>query len=151
MNVCMYVMSPKVMETRLCVCVYVFCAGVHCDSVCEEGHWGPNCSYSCTCENGGSCSPEDGTCVCAPGYRGTNCRRSKEALQTQKHISAHTHCTSANVTAVQRWKKTSNPKIYNNTSEKSVEFYVTVLNVLELQSTAKNGTFVRAMCSCIIL
>ncbi|XP_070985541.1 multiple epidermal growth factor-like domains protein 11 [Oncorhynchus clarkii lewisi] len=48
---------------------------VNCDSVCVEGRWGPDCSYSCTCENGGSCSPEDGTCVCAPGYRGTSCRR----------------------------------------------------------------------------
>ncbi|PWA23322.1 hypothetical protein CCH79_00018918 [Gambusia affinis] len=49
---------------------------VHCDSVCSEGLWGPNCSSSCSCENGGSCSPEDGGCVCAAGYRGTNCRRS---------------------------------------------------------------------------
>ncbi|CAB1338888.1 unnamed protein product [Coregonus sp. 'balchen'] len=37
--------------------------GVHCDGVCVEGRWGPDCSYSCTCENGGSCSPEDGTCT----------------------------------------------------------------------------------------
>lgn len=83
----------------LCVCMCVcFCAGVHCDSVCEEGRWGPNCSYSCTCENGGSCSPEDGTCVCTPGYRGTNCRRSKE---TQQHtIHTHTHSST-----VQKKKK----------------------------------------------
>uniref|UniRef100_A0A3B3WUD0 EGF-like domain-containing protein n=1 Tax=Poecilia mexicana TaxID=48701 RepID=A0A3B3WUD0_9TELE len=40
-------------------------AGVHCDSVCSEGLWGPNCSSSCSCENGGSCAPEDGSCVCA--------------------------------------------------------------------------------------
>lgn len=69
----------------------VFSAGVHCNSVCEEGHWGPNCSYSCTCENGGSCSPEDGTCVCAPGYRGTNCRRSKEILYYNTYTFQHKH------------------------------------------------------------
>ncbi|CAB1436171.1 unnamed protein product [Pleuronectes platessa] len=57
---------PDLLQVKLCV---------GCDSVCEEGRWGQNCSSSCTCENGGSCSPEDGSCVCAPGYRGTNCRR----------------------------------------------------------------------------
>lgn len=72
--------SPPV-STRLC-------AGVHCDSVCPDGRWGPNCSYSCTCENGGSCSPEDGTCVCPPGYRGTNCRRGKEG-PSQPHKQTH--------------------------------------------------------------
>lgn len=52
-------------------------AGIHCDNVCPQGFWGPNCSFSCSCQNGGSCSPEDGTCVCAPGYRGTSCKRSE--------------------------------------------------------------------------
>ncbi|KTG31121.1 hypothetical protein cypCar_00045270, partial [Cyprinus carpio] len=50
---------------------------IHCDSICPQGFWGPNCSMTCSCQNGGSCSPEDGTCVCAPGYRGTSCKRSK--------------------------------------------------------------------------
>lgn len=50
--------------------------GIHCDSICPQGFWGPNCSMTCSCQNGGSCSPEDGTCVCAPGYRGTSCKRS---------------------------------------------------------------------------
>lgn len=54
-----------------------FPAGIHCDNVCPQGFWGPNCSVSCSCQNGGSCSPEDGTCVCAPGYRGTSCKRSE--------------------------------------------------------------------------
>ncbi|XP_074788506.1 uncharacterized protein LOC141973632 isoform X4 [Athene noctua] len=44
--------------------------GIHWDSVCAEGQWGPNCSLSCYCKNGGSCSPDDGICECAPGYRG---------------------------------------------------------------------------------
>uniref|UniRef100_S4RQG8 Multiple EGF like domains 10 n=1 Tax=Petromyzon marinus TaxID=7757 RepID=S4RQG8_PETMA len=50
-------------------------AGLHCDNVCPEGRWGPNCSLSCNCNNGASCSPDDGTCECAFGYRGTTCQR----------------------------------------------------------------------------
>ncbi|KAF3848711.1 hypothetical protein F7725_015208 [Dissostichus mawsoni] len=49
--------------------------GIHCDSVCAEGRWGPNCSLSCNCRNGASCSPDEGTCECAPGYRDTTCQR----------------------------------------------------------------------------
>ncbi|OBS74066.1 hypothetical protein A6R68_15394, partial [Neotoma lepida] len=49
---------------------------VHCDSVCAEGRWGPNCSLPCYCKNGASCSPDDGICECAPGFRGTSCQRS---------------------------------------------------------------------------
>lgn len=59
------------------ICHYNVPAGIHCDNVCPQGFWGPNCSVSCSCQNGGSCSPEDGTCVCAPGYRGTSCKRSE--------------------------------------------------------------------------
>lgn len=51
--------------------------GIHCDSTCPPGRWGPNCSVSCSCENGGSCSPEDGSCECAPGFRGPLCQRGK--------------------------------------------------------------------------
>lgn len=58
--------------------------GIHCDNICSQGRWGPNCSISCSCENGGSCSPEDGTCDCAPGYRGPLCQRSKISHSWQK-------------------------------------------------------------------
>lgn len=57
--------------------------GIHCDSVCAEGRWGPNCSLPCYCKNGASCSPDDGICECAPGFRGTTCQRSKCFLRQQ--------------------------------------------------------------------
>lgn len=64
-------------------CLFVV-AGIHCDSVCAEGQWGPNCSLPCYCKNGASCSPDDGICECAPGYRGTTCQRSKDNINTLK-------------------------------------------------------------------
>ena len=88
---CMYMCVTACLSVCFCMCVC--CAGIRCDSVCEEDSWGPDCSYSCTCENGGSCSPEDGSCVCAAGYRGTNCRRSKQTPTPIEHddpITAYT-------------------------------------------------------------
>ncbi|KAJ8287271.1 hypothetical protein GJAV_G00049630 [Gymnothorax javanicus] len=46
-----------------------------CVSTVTVGRWGPNCSLPCDCRNGASCSPDEGTCECAPGYRGTTCQR----------------------------------------------------------------------------
>lgn len=66
----------RVKVVRSLTCGFVS-LGIHCDNICSQGRWGPNCSISCSCENGGSCSPEDGTCDCAPGYRGPLCQRSK--------------------------------------------------------------------------
>lgn len=59
------------------MCFCVFLTGIHCDSVCAEGRWGPNCSLSCNCKNGASCSPDEGACECAPGFRGTTCQSSE--------------------------------------------------------------------------
>lgn len=64
-------------------CLFVV-AGIHCDSVCAEGQWGPNCSLPCYCKNGASCSPDDGICECAPGYRSTTCQRSKDNINAVK-------------------------------------------------------------------
>uniref|UniRef100_A0A087XMP6 Multiple EGF-like-domains 10 n=1 Tax=Poecilia formosa TaxID=48698 RepID=A0A087XMP6_POEFO len=58
---------------KKCKCVW---AG-HCDNVCAEGWWGTNCSLLCNCKNGTSCSPDKGTCKCAPGYRGIFCQKSQ--------------------------------------------------------------------------
>lgn len=71
-------------------------AGIHCDNVCPQGFWGPNCSFSCSCQNGGSCSPEDGTCVCAPGYRGTSCKRSESFFLFLKAKLSQLHDSEGN-------------------------------------------------------
>lgn len=49
--------------------------GTRCHLSCPEGFWGANCSNACTCKNGGTCVPENGNCVCAPGFRGPSCQR----------------------------------------------------------------------------
>ncbi|KAI8500734.1 hypothetical protein Bbelb_215520 [Branchiostoma belcheri] len=38
-----------------------------CNETCPEGRYGSGCAESCSCENGGTCSPIDGTCSCLPG------------------------------------------------------------------------------------
>lgn len=74
------VYHPPCFSLSLAVCIV---PGIHCDSVCAEGRWGPNCSLPCYCKNGASCSPDDGICECAPGFRGTTCQRSKYFLREQ--------------------------------------------------------------------
>lgn len=49
--------------------------GARCHLPCPDGFWGANCSKSCTCRNGGTCVPENGNCVCAPGFRGPSCQK----------------------------------------------------------------------------
>ncbi|KAK1329203.1 hypothetical protein QTO34_011383 [Cnephaeus nilssonii] len=49
--------------------------GTRCHLPCPEGFWGANCSNTCTCKNGGTCIPENGSCVCVPGFRGPSCQR----------------------------------------------------------------------------
>lgn len=49
--------------------------GTRCHLPCPEGFWGANCSNTCTCKNGGTCIPENGNCVCTPGFRGPSCQR----------------------------------------------------------------------------
>lgn len=71
------------------MCPCVWSTGIRCDSTCPPGRWGPNCSASCICENGGSCSPEDGSCECAPGFRGPLCQRSKARPPARGFLTSH--------------------------------------------------------------
>ncbi|KAK2105722.1 Multiple epidermal growth factor-like domains protein 6 [Saguinus oedipus] len=40
---------------------------------CPPDTFGKNCSFSCSCQNGGTCDPVTGACRCPPGVSGTNC------------------------------------------------------------------------------
>lgn len=47
--------------------------GVRCETKCEEGSYGENCSEICNCKNNSSCDPQTGTCACARGWEGPDC------------------------------------------------------------------------------
>ena len=44
-----------------------FVQGEVCAVPCAAGTYGPNCSSVCSCSNGGTCSPVDGSCTCREG------------------------------------------------------------------------------------
>jgi hypothetical protein len=48
-----------------------------CLTICPEGKFGLDCAFNCTCENGGSCDPVNGTCVCGRGWTGKICNQRK--------------------------------------------------------------------------
>lgn len=41
---------------------------------CEDGHYGENCTQTCSCVNGGRCDTVTGRCVCPPGWVGELCQ-----------------------------------------------------------------------------
>lgn len=45
----------------------LFVQGEVCAVPCAAGTYGPNCSSVCSCSNGGTCSPVDGSCTCREG------------------------------------------------------------------------------------
>lgn len=40
---------------------------IRCDTPCEEGKWGLNCSKTCSCKNGATCDKISGICNCTAG------------------------------------------------------------------------------------
>lgn len=40
---------------------------------CPPGHWGENCAQTCQCHHGGTCHPQDGSCICPLGWTGHRC------------------------------------------------------------------------------
>ncbi|XP_060031689.1 multiple epidermal growth factor-like domains protein 11 [Erinaceus europaeus] len=40
---------------------------------CSGGRFGQDCAQLCTCANNATCSPQDGACLCAPGWTGEDC------------------------------------------------------------------------------
>lgn len=53
-----------------------FIIGVRCDSLCDPGRYGSDCSEKCVCENKGSCNQQTGECYCARGWEGEHCENS---------------------------------------------------------------------------
>ena len=45
---------------------------VKCNTICETGHYGSECSSVCYCEHG-SCDPHTGGCLCSRGFSGPKC------------------------------------------------------------------------------
>lgn len=39
-----------------------------CDQICPSGRHGDECQSECKCQNGGSCDPQTGQCLCSSGW-----------------------------------------------------------------------------------
>ncbi|XP_017136793.1 protein draper isoform X6 [Drosophila miranda] len=46
---------------------------VHCETNCRTGYYGENCDKVCRCLNNSSCDPDNGNCICSPGWTGVDC------------------------------------------------------------------------------
>ena len=76
---------------------------------CPFGKWGKDCQKSCMCQNGASCDPFDGKCICTRGWKGALCdetcspdrygQNCGEVCRCQNggschHISGECHCAA---------------------------------------------------------
>lgn len=52
----------------------IFDLGILCDSKCEPGKYGDDCSKDCQCSHNSSCKQDSGECVCAAGWMGETCQ-----------------------------------------------------------------------------
>ncbi|KAG8147026.1 hypothetical protein E2320_014079 [Naja naja] len=71
--------------------------GPRCSQLCAEGLWGEQCRQMCSCKNGASCSPKDGICECAPGFRGPNCQRPCQSGRYGKKCSVPCKCANHSI------------------------------------------------------
>ncbi|TTF71933.1 Multiple epidermal growth factor-like domains protein 10 [Bagarius yarrelli] len=82
--------------------------GIHCDSVCAEGRWGPNCSLPCNCyfghrcsqtcpqcmQSNGPCHHVTGQCDCFPGFKGALCNEVCPSGKFGKNCAWTCTCTN---------------------------------------------------------
>ena len=47
--------------------------GKKCEIECPDNKYGPNCLFTCNCENDAKCDRINGTCICSKGYTGPTC------------------------------------------------------------------------------
>ncbi|CAH2105448.1 unnamed protein product [Euphydryas editha] len=70
-------------------------AGVRCETQCEAGRFGEQCSERCPCANNSSCDADSGRCVCAAGWRGercdTPCAPGTYGVACKQRCPPHTH------------------------------------------------------------
>ncbi|XP_035693749.1 uncharacterized protein LOC118427893 [Branchiostoma floridae] len=57
-----------------CVCPPGW-TGTRCQTKCPHGTYGQDCEMECSCQNGASCSPNDGKCDCTDGWYGKDCSK----------------------------------------------------------------------------
>lgn len=76
---------------------------------CPLGKWGRDCEIDCKCQNGATCDPFDGKCMCTRGWTGVYCdqkclsnRYGQDCAEECRcrnggrchHISGECHCAS---------------------------------------------------------
>ena len=71
--------------------------GPRCDTFCPSGYYGNNCTQTCDCENGASCSPTDGSCNCTAGWQGHTCNQACQRNTYGKGCSQSCACRNTAV------------------------------------------------------
>lgn len=47
--------------------------GITCETKCQTGFYGEDCSNQCRCYNNSTCDAQTGGCICNKGWRGPEC------------------------------------------------------------------------------
>jgi hypothetical protein len=87
----------KLNEDNMCVCYPGF-GGVFCENICELGHFGRNCNYTCPSSNCSEfliCLQDPIGCSCALGWKGYACNQTDTDL-VLKVSSDALNCTNKN-------------------------------------------------------